>query len=91
MPNKLFEYIQARLAIIAAPLFDIKEFIDEYHVGKVTQSFESDSLAKTINSLDEKNILYYKNICDKLAETFSQKNNDDKLMKILKKLGLNGV
>lgn len=91
MPNKLFEYIQARLAIITAPLADLMIFVQKYQVGLVCQSYECDDLAKTINKLNEDDILNYKANSDNIAKRFSQESNNDKLLGIINKLISNKI
>ncbi len=86
MPNKLFEYIQARLAIISAPLADLKSFVEEHNIGIVSQSFEHDSLAQSVNSLSELDIIKYKSNCESLSRTFSQETNNNKIKKVISKL-----
>jgi len=85
MPNKLFEYIQARLAIIVSPLVDLKDFIEEYNVGVVSPNFEYDSLAKVINSLSKLDILQYKFNCEKFSQKLSQESNNYKIDIIINK------
>jgi hypothetical protein len=83
MPNKLFEVIQARLAVLASPLVDISAFLNEYDVGLVSASFSPEALAETINHLSPELIDGFKSNSDRLAEKFSQRHNNDKLDKII--------
>jgi glycosyltransferase involved in cell wall biosynthesis len=49
LPNKLFDYIQAGIPIIASPLPEIKRIIEEYEVGICIENHESDELVSKIN------------------------------------------
>lgn len=86
MPNKLFEYVQARIGIIAAPLTDLKEFVTSNHIGVVSSSFESESLADTINQLDINVVNKFKFTADALAYKYSQISNDKKIDQLVKEL-----
>jgi glycosyltransferase involved in cell wall biosynthesis len=88
MPNKLFEYIQARLAVVSAPLNDLKIFVEKEHIGLVATSFEPDSLSECINNLSKNNVTKLKNRADLLAAKYNKKLNDDLLHNILKDLQL---
>ena len=71
MPNKLFEYIQARLMVISTPLCDLKKFIERENIGKVTQGFSKNDIVSLLRSLSYEEIQFYKNVCSKKAKEFS--------------------
>jgi hypothetical protein len=50
-PNKLFEYIQAKLAVISGPNKLIEEIVVLNNIGLVSDSYDSSSLNSLINSL----------------------------------------
>ena len=56
MPNKLFEYLQARLALLCTPLDDISNFIKAHQCGTLTQGFESADIATTLLRLSPQDI-----------------------------------
>jgi glycosyltransferase involved in cell wall biosynthesis len=51
LPNKLFEFIQARLCIIVSPNPDMKRVVKENEIGVVTKDYSLESLINTINTL----------------------------------------
>jgi len=75
LPNKLFEYIQARLAIAIGPSPEMSNYIKKYNLGIVSDNFEPKSLAKEINKLTKEKIEYYKNQSNKYAYELSQEKN----------------
>jgi len=75
MPNKLFELIQANVAIICSPLEDLSEFVRSNGIGCVTDSFYADSLSRLISNLDKKFIDGCKENCNKIAREYSQDSN----------------
>tara|TARA_A100001035_G_C27787558_1_gene505401 strand:- start:8435 stop:9598 length:1164 start_codon:yes stop_codon:yes gene_type:complete len=51
LPNKLFEFIQARLAVIVSPSPEMRKIIDHYKCGFASKSFEKDSVIDLLNNL----------------------------------------
>jgi glycogen(starch) synthase len=51
LPNKLFEYMMAGLAIISTPCHDISKLIAQYETGVTTKDATSQAIAQTINAL----------------------------------------
>lgn len=72
MPNKLFEYVQARLMVVATPLFDIKNFIEKEGVGKVTKGFSAKDIREELHSISWEEIQFYKEVSSQKAKFFSE-------------------
>ncbi len=60
LPNKFFEFIQARLAIIIAPTEEMKWFILKYELGLVSNDFKPKTVATLLNSLTPEQIMKFK-------------------------------
>lgn len=56
MPNKLFEYIQARLAVAIGPSPDMAEFLSEHGCGVISEAFSVESLAEALKSLKPEDV-----------------------------------
>lgn len=52
LPNKLFDYIQARLGIIVGPSEEMARYVREHDLGIVADDFSADALARAIDGLD---------------------------------------
>ncbi len=50
LPNKLFDYFQAGLPVIASDLIEVRRVIDEYQSGIILSSHEPKTMAKEINN-----------------------------------------
>lgn len=51
LPNKLFEFIQARLALVFGPSPDMSEYIRRYGVGVTSDDFSAPSVAESLATL----------------------------------------
>lgn len=71
LPNKLYEFVQARLAVMISPNPDMKKVVEQYELGWVTKDFSLDALVGAINSITVKKIEAYKNNSHKSAKELS--------------------
>lgn len=71
LPNKLFEMIQARLAIVSWPSPDISRIVHQRGVGIVARDYGITSLAMAINSLTSDRIRSFKNNSHAAARSLS--------------------
>ncbi len=79
LPNKLFDFIQARLAVAIGPSSEMANLVHKYDLGVISENFTPASLVKKLNSLTPEKIMYYKNQCDKYALELSS----DKTMEVI--------
>jgi hypothetical protein len=75
LPNKFFEFIQARLGIAIGSSKEMKSIVQNNELGVVSEGFDEQSLAMKMNALDEKEIFQFKLNADKAAKTFSNEHN----------------
>jgi hypothetical protein len=81
LPNKFFEFIQARLAIVIGPSQDMGNYVAKYNIGLVSPDFNIKNLAETLNQLDEKKIMEFKSNSNRFAKVLSLETNGDDLLK----------
>jgi len=67
LPNKLFEFIQARLAVLTGPSPDITNIVRKYDCGFVMPSFDPKETAVHLNALTNEEIQSAKNASHKAA------------------------
>jgi hypothetical protein len=65
LPNKFFEYIQARLGLIIGPSPDMKAIVEKHGCGIITETFGVDELTRTLN-----------NLTPDVAERFKARSNE---------------
>jgi hypothetical protein len=75
LPNKLFDFIQARLAIGIGPTPEMASLVSKYVLGVVADDFSAQSLAKKINALTAEEITIFKNNANKAAYELSAEKN----------------
>lgn len=83
MPNKLFEYIQARLGIISTPLPCIKPMLEKYRLGLCSKDFETSSLIALLNSLDKQKVKTLKKEAHQASQSLNLSNNQAKILSII--------
>lgn len=86
LPNKFFEFVQSRLAIVTGPSKEMAGYIDEYELGIHTKSFDPHEVAAEIRKLSREQIVKFKNNSDQHAKELSSKENKQILNKLVKKI-----
>jgi hypothetical protein len=71
LPNKLFEFIQARLCVAIGPSPEMMKYVNTYDLGVVSKDFTAESMATAIGSLDVSTIQTFKQNSDRSAKKLS--------------------
>ena len=88
LPNKFFEFIQGRLAIVIGPSPEMKKIVEAERNGVVTQSFNEVEMAKILNALSMEEIQEMKAISHRIAWKYSNQQNEKVMEALLDDLGL---
>lgn len=83
LPNKLFEYIQARLAVAIGPSPDMSEIVDAYQCGIVSPNFNPEAMAECLSRLTLDDIDQMKQNSDKAAKELCFEEESKKLSSII--------
>lgn len=67
LPNKFFEFIQARLAVAIGPSPEMARIVKEYGCGVIADSFEPAALAAVVNAVSEGDLVRFKRAADAAA------------------------
>ena len=86
LPNKFFDFVQARLAIVFSPSPETSQLIERYHLGAITEDFSAESLAKALRGLDRARITECKLNAHQAALALSSKVDEDAERTILREL-----
>lgn len=86
LPNKFFDFVQARLAIVFGPSPETSGLIKQHSLGVVTEDFSPDSLAESISKLTRQDISAYKANVHSAAKLLSSESDEEAERAILRKL-----
>lgn len=85
LPNKFFEFMQAKLCICTWPSTEIREIVTNTGCGVVSDDFSVESMAAILNRLSSDDIRQKKLRSADAAKEFCAENNKDILLKLVKK------
>lgn len=71
LPNKIFDYVQARLAIVVSPSPEMARLVRDHDLGWVTDGFTAEDLARTLNALTPDAVRAAREAADRAAEPLS--------------------
>lgn len=83
LPNKFFEFVQARLAIAIGPSPDMAALVQAHRCGVVAPSFEVSAMADTLNALKDTELAVLKQNSDAAAHQLCWEVESQKLRALL--------
>lgn len=83
MPNKFFEYIQARLMLAVGPSPDMAELVNYYNCGVIAKDFSVKSMVLALNALSVAEIDAAKANSDRAARELCFEKEREKLAAVL--------
>ena len=86
LPNKVFDYFQARVPILSTYLPDIKETVEKYKVGRVIEKHDEKHIAEELNIMLKQGKKYYYENLTKAAVECCWENEEPKLKAIFEKV-----
>lgn len=86
LPNKFFDFVQARLAVAIGPTPEMARLLNEHHFGVVSDLFTPESLARKLNTLKEEDIIRMKEQAHRVAPLLSAGGNRKLMDELLSKL-----
>lgn len=70
LPNKLFEFIQARLGIVIGPSPEMAEIVWKHGLGVISDELTPESMARTLQRLTQNDVVRFKLNANKIAHEF---------------------
>lgn len=81
-PNKVYQYLQSRMAILTTNNPGLVEIIDKYNFGDYVSKTETKSIKIALKNILENKL--YNNITQQVLEEFSWENIESKFLEIVK-------
>jgi glycosyltransferase involved in cell wall biosynthesis len=86
LPNKFFEFIQARLAIAIGPSPEMKMLVEEFSCGFVAPEFTIEAMARTLNAISSENLQQAKKGSEQAAQVLCSEIEWQKVNRVFEEL-----
>lgn len=83
LPNKLFDFIQARLALVVSPNPEMKHLVTEHGLGRVTDGYTAEDLRREIDSFSIDEVIEAKAASHRAATVLSAESMSDSWRKAI--------
>ncbi|QIG90003.1 glycosyltransferase family 4 protein [Chryseobacterium sp. POL2] len=83
LPNKISDYIQAKVPVVVSDFPELKKIALGYQVGETIENHDPKHLAEKINLVLNKGKIFYKKNLDKAAQELSWEHEEQKIIKVL--------
>ena len=84
LPNKLFDYVQARLMTVCGPSPDLSTAVNAYEIGMVIDGYSALDLRKFLSEIERSDIQKYKLNADKAASVLRQEIEGEHLASLVR-------
>ncbi|MGV2983038.1 glycosyltransferase family 1 protein [Microbacterium sp. AGC85] len=71
LPNKFFDFVQARLGVIVGPSIEMANLVREHELGEVTETFDESAIREALDGLTRELVDRYKDASDRAAPMLS--------------------
>ena len=86
LPNKLFEFVQARLAVAIGPTPEMARLVQKHDLGLVSPDFTPESLAGLLAGLTHERVRELKMNADRAAKELSAETGRRTMLKLVGEL-----
>jgi glycosyltransferase involved in cell wall biosynthesis len=83
LPNKFFEFVQARLAIAIGPSPEMQRLVETWDLGVVAEDFTAAGMARALSSLTRDRIEHFKRRADAAAAELCAERNETLLLDLV--------
>lgn len=83
LPNKLFDYIHARVPVVASPLPEVQAIVEQYGVGEVIEDWSPQNIAKAVRTVLENEATHYADALDHAAKSLTWENEAKTIRRVL--------
>lgn len=90
LPNKLFDYVQARLGALIGPSPEMVAYVEEFRLGLVSPGFAPQDIAYALDSLDAGAVAAFKHAADAAARELSAEEESARWGRAIKRILYSG-
>jgi glycosyltransferase involved in cell wall biosynthesis len=83
LPNKLFDFIQARLGIAVGPTPEMASIVNDYSLGVVSKDFSAKSMAAELSKITIDDLLKFKQNASTAATKLNAEENEKILLDLI--------
>ena len=77
LPNKIFDYVQARLGVIVGPSPEMQRIVSERNLGAVASGFDARDIAEVLETIDRHGVEEWKRASHEAARELSSERQVD--------------
>ncbi|GAB0154856.1 glycosyltransferase family 4 protein [Chryseobacterium sp. Alg-005] len=85
LPNKVLDYIQARVPLVLAPLPEMQNIKNQFDIGEVIEDHQPENIAEAIRFVLYRSRKNYQDELEKAAEVYCWENEEAKLLDVFEK------
>lgn len=85
LPNKISDYVQAKVPVVVSNFPELSKIAKGYHVGETIDNHDPKHLAEKINSVLNNGKSYYNDNLNKAAEELCWENEEQRILAVFKK------
>lgn len=86
LPNKFFESIQGRLAMVVSPSPEMVRIVEDHQIGVVTKNFSSEALRESLLDLNGEKISFFKSQTNLAAMNYCWEHEEKVLLGVVESL-----
>lgn len=86
LPNKFFDFVQARLAIVFSPAVETSSLISQFDLGRITADFSTEALVETLHDLTSADVERFKTNAHMAAPLLSSAEDESVQRGIVERL-----
>lgn len=86
LPNKFFDFVQARLAVAVGPADEMARLVKEHDLGVVSDDFSEESFAAALSTIDRDSLVRYKQASDVAARPLSSETDEQVEVDLVQRL-----
>lgn len=86
LPNKLFDYVQARLALAIGPSIEMVRIVQDHDLGVISESFDVEDIVASLRTLTPESVAAFKQSSDAAAPALSFDNEAEVERAILRRM-----